>query len=493
MPMSLVWGPASATAPVIGEVLVSVTTTTATIEWDLDQPATGQVEYGTADGGPYPSTSTLEDSFDYSHHVQTISGLSDGTAYYFRVLAENAAGQSTTGTQRTFMTDAIGVEADYPPLDTYRYIPTPSFTIPTYLQTKTDPTFGTEIIRVNQTTGVAHAYSTRGCWSKDRKWLLLSQGSPKVLLNGLTYAVVDSGVDPGGGFQWSHTDPDLGFAFGAPSGSTPAAMRFYRVVNDTWTLAASRPLTGMTGTWVDARLGGGYGAQSLDDGRWAGVFKDTAGWHGVFVADIDPVTMTITIIAERRLIQDAAATVQQRFGSIHISPSGDYVYASARGPGTLYHATTLATIGLITSSDRHHDVAQLEDGTDVLVMVGRASNGSSVGSGVGYFRMDTGAYTHVLNGPFNGGHVSGRCYEVPGYAVLSSYASGTFPGQGTVFALELATGQVRYYMHTHSVSGGSYDAEPQSCPSPDMAVVSTVVTWDGGVINCVVSGVDVSP
>jgi hypothetical protein len=492
------WPPAAPGAPVISGITVdTITTSGAEVEWDVDQLATGYVEYGTADGGPYTDTTAVQTT-PALHHTRVISGLDDDTTYYGRPVSTNAGGLSANGSQFTFTTVAIGTEpdADYPPLDTFRYIPTPSFSIPTYLQTKTDPTFGTELIRVNPSTGQAHAYSTRAAWSKDRKWMLLGQGSPKLLLNGQTFAVVDSsGIDPGGGFQWSHTNPDLGFAYGAASGSTPAAMRFYRIVNNNWTLAASRPLTGLSGTWVDARMGGGYGAQSLDDTRWAGNFKDSAGWHGVFVADIDPVAMTCTIISERRLIQDSASNVQQRFGSIHISPSGDYVYASARGPGTLYHASSLATIGLVTSTDRHHDVAQLADGTDVVVMVGRSPSGGlqSANGGVGYYRMDTGAYTHVLNGPFNGGHVSGRCYEVPGYVILSSYASGTYPGQGTVFALELATGQVRYYLHTHSVSGGSYDAEPQACPSPDMAVVSVVVTWDGGVINCVVAGVDVVP
>lgn len=492
-------------APVIESITESaLTETEVTLTIVVDQPCQCQVFYDTDSGtvtGDYALSTKAELSFTYSTHVQRPRNLASSTKYYYRVKVTNSADQTTLSAEGDFTTLGPAPGAvEYPPLDTLRYIATPAFAEPTYLQTKTDPTFGTQLIRVNPNAGQAHAYSTRACWSKDRKWMLLGQGSPKLLLNGTTFAVVDSsGVDPGGGFQWSHTDPDLGFAHGATvrvNGviTKNSKMRFYGVGNNNWTLLAERDLLALSGSPItDFRLGGGYGAQSLDDTRWIGNYKRANGWHGVMSIEIDPVAMTCSVVAMRDLILDATADVSARIGSVHVSPSGDYVYVSARGPGTLYNWDDLTTIKAITSSDRHHDVGRLADGTDVLGMVGRNSDGTSGGSAIGYYVMATGEYVQVTAGPFSGGHISGRNVLVPGEMIVSSYNAGTFVGAGTVFALNLDTGQVRYYLHTHSQSSGNYDAETQACPSPDMGVIAAVCAWDGGQIDCIVAGMDVIP
>ena len=99
---------------------------TVTITWDLDMPATGQVEYGTTTG--YGATSTRETSFDYSTHIQTLRGLNAGTLYHFRVRSTNRAGVETVSGDRTFTTTAARPAPTATPTPTPTPTPRPTST-----------------------------------------------------------------------------------------------------------------------------------------------------------------------------------------------------------------------------------------------------------------------------------------------------------------------------------------------------------------------------
>jgi hypothetical protein len=88
----------SAPAPVISNVASSsITSGTALITWTTDQAATSQVNYGLSTA----STSSLVTS-----HSVTLTGLTPGTSYSFRVSSTNAAGVSSTSGSYTFTTAA---------------------------------------------------------------------------------------------------------------------------------------------------------------------------------------------------------------------------------------------------------------------------------------------------------------------------------------------------------------------------------------------------
>jgi hypothetical protein len=93
------------TAPAILNVAISnVTMFTATIYWWTDAASDSQVEYGetTAYG-----TQTALDPSMVTQHAQTITGLSAGTVYHYRVLSRDADGNiSSTWRDLTFMTIA---------------------------------------------------------------------------------------------------------------------------------------------------------------------------------------------------------------------------------------------------------------------------------------------------------------------------------------------------------------------------------------------------
>jgi len=91
------------TAPIISAVTAnSITQTSASITWTLNEPGTGQVEYGTTTS--YGTPSTLESSFNYTTHVQTISGLAPGTTYHYRVKSSDQAGNQRISGDFTFTT-----------------------------------------------------------------------------------------------------------------------------------------------------------------------------------------------------------------------------------------------------------------------------------------------------------------------------------------------------------------------------------------------------
>ncbi len=89
-----------------GPISQSVTANSVEITWTLSENGTGQVEYGTTTS--YGTLSTPENSFTYSTHIQTLSGLTAGTTYHYRVKSTNQAGAQVVSGDNAFTTSASG-------------------------------------------------------------------------------------------------------------------------------------------------------------------------------------------------------------------------------------------------------------------------------------------------------------------------------------------------------------------------------------------------
>ena len=85
----------------------------------MSEPATGQVEYGKTTA--YGSLSAAETSFQYTQHVQTLSSLTPGTLYHYRVKSADADGNLRMSGDSTFTTLAAPA-----PTPTPTPIPTPA-------------------------------------------------------------------------------------------------------------------------------------------------------------------------------------------------------------------------------------------------------------------------------------------------------------------------------------------------------------------------------
>ena len=92
---------ADTTAPTISNITVSTTSTTATIRWTTNEPATSEVRYR-LDGSTTSQTATA--SGTRTSHEVTLGGLRTKTRYRFSVISADAAGNRSQTAEQTFTT-----------------------------------------------------------------------------------------------------------------------------------------------------------------------------------------------------------------------------------------------------------------------------------------------------------------------------------------------------------------------------------------------------
>lgn len=92
----------AATAPTVQRT-ITVTDTTATIDWTTDVPTEGQVLYGLAK--PYTASTSMETSFDTTHHV-VLTGLTPNTTYQYEIDVVDQSGNTGTSGQLAVTTNA---------------------------------------------------------------------------------------------------------------------------------------------------------------------------------------------------------------------------------------------------------------------------------------------------------------------------------------------------------------------------------------------------
>ena len=91
--------------PMISNVVASPSAQSATITWTTDEGSTTQVEYGLTTA--YGSMTVLDTALVTSHTV-SVSGLSQGTLYHFRVRSRDASGNERISADFTFTTRGRG-------------------------------------------------------------------------------------------------------------------------------------------------------------------------------------------------------------------------------------------------------------------------------------------------------------------------------------------------------------------------------------------------
>lgn len=91
------------TAPTISAVSADPSDTGAVVTWTTNEASNSQVEYGTTTS--YGSTTTL-DTLRVTSHSATIAGLTGDTIYHYRVLSIDSHGNTATGSDNVFTTDA---------------------------------------------------------------------------------------------------------------------------------------------------------------------------------------------------------------------------------------------------------------------------------------------------------------------------------------------------------------------------------------------------
>ncbi|HVL69942.1 MAG TPA: carboxypeptidase regulatory-like domain-containing protein [Vicinamibacterales bacterium] len=99
------------TPPVISNLRVEdISETTAVVRWETDEPASSGVDYGTAPGAP---DSTRAGVSRVTSHSLVLTGLADGTLYYFVVRSTDGSGNAAASDESSFKT--VSSFIDTPP------------------------------------------------------------------------------------------------------------------------------------------------------------------------------------------------------------------------------------------------------------------------------------------------------------------------------------------------------------------------------------------
>ncbi|MBI2669678.1 MAG: fibronectin type III domain-containing protein [Candidatus Yanofskybacteria bacterium] len=105
--------PPDITAPVISNIQTSnITANAVTINWTTNEVSDTQVEYGLTTA--YGSQTVLNTTMLTAHSV-SLTSLSAGTTYNFRVKSRDAAGNSASGSNQSFTTSSVVLPADIVP------------------------------------------------------------------------------------------------------------------------------------------------------------------------------------------------------------------------------------------------------------------------------------------------------------------------------------------------------------------------------------------
>ncbi len=420
--------PTDTIPPIISGILTqSITANSATVIWNTNEVADGQIEYGTTSA--YGSVSGLNSSMVTSHSL-TISALSPTTKYYYRVKSKDVAGNLAVSIEGSFTTSASSAPSSglpgwysagnqssafgsVPPqfanliddgIDyTLNSTTWPSPAMPDWGASYIDPVWKTTIKRVGKPSDCASGCDTNTlnmmpAYSKHQSWN--ADGSKYLLMDGKAWLhLYDSatnqdlgrisnvkGLVSDSNWRWSNVDPDLVYFW---YGMT---LKTYRIstkqVKDLHTFVCDDG----KGNACTAMTDGGEGNFSNDDRYFAfiaqyyhfnsGVTGPGSFWQlYAYVYDIKN-----DVVVSKKSVQEMcgpncstnARTPLWPYNWISMSPSGKYVITGAntgyttyakyvRGTGDELFDINLNYIGTIDPSAGHADIGYDVNGNEVLV------------------------------------------------------------------------------------------------------------------------------
>jgi hypothetical protein len=390
----------------------------------------------------------------------------------------------------------------------------PAASLPVYLKTFTDPTFGTNVMRIapdagNSTSPVSgswgtdsrHHYSKDEPWSADGAFYSLENrggGSPTpLILDGHTFKPLFS-VPAGGGLYDYRWHPSLAHAH-----------EFINVSSSGTELSWVDAATGAkTRTWTlpiaVSGFGQGEGNASVD-GRYVALGNGTR----MIVVDMDP-QPPYAPYPNRRIGPAVDVSSCGLSGCaidwVSISASGKYAVVNYDGDHPRVFEVNPATLALSPHPEAggsprcsgtaaggfvydvgHADLALNPFDNNADVMIGQehcGNHGATIGGkAVGYVlmvRLSDGAIT-PLTSPANEAyphHVSTRNIRLPGWAFVSHYKQAGTRFSDEIMAVKLdGSLACMRFIHAHSAFSGCYRCEVHPVPSPDGSMVAFASNW----------------
>lgn len=474
--------------PVIGTIVESnLTDTSCTLTIPVDQPCQGQTFYDTDPGtvkGDYANSTAKEQSFTYSTHIQTISGIAPGTKIYYRFEATNSSGQSTLSAEGDFTTTGAPdppVEGDYPADSTLGYTAPTSVALPNVGVWTADATWGTEYARVGSGTRSGHQYASHKPWNADETWIYDHYAG--LLLDATTFAQVAVRSRPSEPI-WAYTDRLRMYGM---SGKT---FGYMNMANGAFTILYSFP------SHSTVNMGNSDGGFSWDDRYFLFRGITSGGQRQMLVLDrktggVDDAcsivaTLNVTNEPDNYKMSASGARLVINWENHNGTGQEQGVWLCTWGSGSITRVRQLNNDG------DHGDCGKDKDGNDIYVML---YNHPSLPNAYAY-RMDQGTSAldvgrllpQTAGNVMQNGHLSMQATEKPGYVCLASFkGNNTNPGRGQILmvptdgsAFDGFPVKVFGFHRSDSSdisSGTAYENSPMACPNKSFTRVVVKSKW----------------
>jgi len=354
--------------------------------------------------------------------------------------------------------------AQYAPDSIWQPVAPDSIDSPDYLSFAHDTSKNVNIICISDTGAFSMPWGAgelQGPYAKIQAW----NANMSKLFVGFTFVLnaddytIDKRLDyPGGYFQdarWSNVDPDI---------------RYF--------------------CWDDNFLRYHISTDVIDTLHNFPGYSTTIGpWEGNISADDKYVVITDENYKKAKLydieldiVVDSISFGGWGFDWASITPSGDYIIISNYETGkTEKYDLHFNYLGVLLDNQEHADFAYDTEGHEVIVQVIPLS----------MTRLDNGAYTDLLrhadfcgwvgDNPNISGHISGRNFKLPGWAIVSTPTyecenGNGYYSAGDIFAIKLDTTEtIRHYGFSRSTLDWSF-----ASVSPDGEKLTFISDWDRG-------------
>ena len=331
-------------------------------------------------------------------------------------------------------------KAIFPPETTWETRIPETLPKPGYLQSVRDPQYGVDytciadpsVFNVPSGSGALRThYSKDQAWNADMSKIILGDN---YLLNADDYTLDKVLSFSGGDSRWSNTDPNKRYYCSGEG--------FYYIniiTNQTTLLHRFKGYTATIGPWE--------GNISADD-KYVVITDERGGTaHRASLYDIE-----LDSVISTKLFPD-----DENIDWVSISSGGNFIVLNeVTNYETRVYDLNFNYLRTVGVSSEHGDLTFDSEGNEVWVQV----------IPVSMSRLSDGKFTRLLEASGFGGHISGRGFNNPGWALVST---GIYSGASNteIFEVKLdGSGIIRHFGYARS-SCTTYDNYPKGTVSPD--------------------------
>ncbi len=349
---------------------------------------------------------------------------------------------------------------------------TPSVAKPGYLQSITDPVFGTKITRVSGDPGttvqgvsgaiwgsdVHHQYSKVQAWNADQSLLFLETnhegGTGSIFVDGQTYQPLFHGSCPGSECRWHPTDATKMFYAGSNR------IGYWTVRTNATTVIAS-----FSG-YSNLTIGEYEGNLNADGSKVVLMGNNSAGHSIAFIYNLSTNVKSADIDFTALGINADNASLSSKSNYIVINDNNDHIFIFDLNGNLVNKFTEYGR-------PSHFDMGLDANGEEVVVGVSKSSPDSGK---VISRRLRDGAVTVLVSAAY-ASHSSTRATQLGGWGVSTYNENPGWPPYNSEIITYSLDGSKIYRLAHHHGNISDYEAEIHASPSPDGLRVVFASNW----------------